>query len=51
MDKLLAVDTDLWKQEIAEMRRYYTEDIAAKGGRVPEALLAQLDKIEARLNA
>ncbi len=50
MDKLLAVDTDLWKQEIAEMRRYYTEDIAAKGGRVPEALLAQLDKIEARLN-
>jgi phosphoenolpyruvate carboxykinase (GTP) len=51
MEKLLAVDTDLWKQEIAEMRRYYTEDIAAKGGRVPEALLAQLDKIEARLNA
>ncbi len=50
MDKLLAVDTDLWKQEIAEMRRYYTEDIAAKGGRVPEALLEQLDKIEARLN-
>ena len=51
MEKLLAVDTDLWKKEIAEMRRYYTEDIAAKGGRVPEALLAQLDKIEARLNA
>ena len=50
MDKLLAVDTDLWKQEIAEMRRYYAEDIAAKGGRVPEALIEQLDKIEARLN-
>jgi len=50
MDKLLAVDTDLWKQEIAEMRRYYTEDIAAKGGRVPEALYEQLNKIEARLN-
>ncbi len=51
MEKLLAVDKDLWVKEIAEMRRYYTEDIAAKGGRVPEALLAQLDKIEARLNA
>ncbi len=50
MDKLLAVDTDLWKKEIAEMRRYYTEDISAKGGRVPEALMAELDKIEARLN-
>ncbi|MBR6618459.1 MAG: phosphoenolpyruvate carboxykinase (GTP) [Oscillospiraceae bacterium] len=50
MDKLLAVDTDLWKKEIAEMRRYYDEDIAAKGGRVPEALYEQLNKIEARLN-
>ncbi len=50
MEKLLAVDTDLWKKEIAEMRRYYTEDIAAKGGRVPEALVEQLDKLEARLN-
>ncbi len=50
MEKLLAVDTDLWKQEIAEMRRYYDEDIAAKGGRVPEALYEQLNKIEARLN-
>ncbi len=50
MDKLLAVDTDLWKKEIAEMRRYYDGDIAAKGGRVPEALYEQLNKIEARLN-
>ena len=50
MDKLLAVDIDLWKKEIAEMRRYYDEDIAAKGGRVPDALRAQLDKIEANLN-
>ncbi len=49
MDKLLAVDKDLWKKEIAEMRRYYDEDIAAKGGHVPAALYAQLDKIEARL--
>ncbi len=50
MDKLLDVDIDLWKKEIAEMRRYYDEDIAAKGGRVPDALRAQLDKIEANLN-
>ncbi|MBQ8927145.1 MAG: phosphoenolpyruvate carboxykinase (GTP) [Oscillospiraceae bacterium] len=50
MDKLLEVDTDLWKKEIAEMRRYYDEDIAAKGGRVPQALRDVLDKIEANLN-
>ena len=50
MDKLLAVDKELWTKEIAEMRRYYNDDIAAKGGNVPEALYAELDKIEARLN-
>ena len=50
MDKLLDVDKDLWKKEIAEMRRYYDEDIAAKGGRVPQALRDVLDKIEANLN-
>lgn len=50
MDKLLDVDADLWKKEIAEMRRYYDEDIAAKGGRVPQALRDVLDKIEANLN-
>ena len=50
MDKLLKVDVDLWKKEIAEMRRYYTEDIAAKGGHIPQALYDQLDKIEANLN-
>ncbi len=49
-DKLLAVDIDLWKKEIAEMRRYYDEDIKAKGGKIPQALYDQLDKIEARLN-
>ena len=31
------------------MRRYYTEDISAKGGRVPEALMGELDKIEKKL--
>ena len=49
MDKLLNVDTDLWKKEIAEMRRYYNDDIAAKGGNVPKELYAQLENIEKRL--
>ncbi|MGN0686519.1 MAG: phosphoenolpyruvate carboxykinase (GTP) [Oscillospiraceae bacterium] len=49
-DKLLAVDTDLWKKEIAEMRRYYKDDIAANGGKIPAELWAELDKLEARLN-
>ncbi len=50
MDKLLDVDKELWTKEIAEMRRYYKEDIADKGGKVPAALEAQLDALEARLN-
>ena len=49
MDKLLAVDKDLWTKEIAEMRRYYKEDIADKGGKAPEALIKELDKLEERL--
>jgi len=47
---LVDVDKDLWKKEIAEMRRYYNEDIKAKGGNIPQALYDELDKIEARLN-
>ncbi len=47
---LLSVDVDLWKKEIAEMRRYYNEDIKAKGGNVPQKLYDELDMIEARLN-
>jgi len=50
LDELLKVDTDLWKKEIAEMRRYYNDDIAAKGGKIPAALYGVLDKIEANLN-
>ena len=50
MDKLLYIDKDLWLKEIAEMRRYYKEDISDKGGHIPSALTAQLDKLEARLN-
>ncbi len=49
MEQLVAVDKDLWKKEIAEMRRYYDEDIAAKGGKIPQALYDVLDKIEANL--
>ena len=51
MDKLLAVDPELWKKEIAEMRRYYDEDIEAKacGHKVPAELREQLNKIEAAL--
>jgi len=50
MDKLLDVDNDLWKKEIAGMRAYYDE-LAEGGARVPQALRDTLDKIEARLNA
>ncbi|MBQ9375102.1 MAG: phosphoenolpyruvate carboxykinase (GTP) [Ruminococcus sp.] len=50
LDKLLAVDKDLWKDEIAEMRRYYKEDLADKGARIPDALIKELDKLEERLN-
>ncbi len=50
MKELLAVDKELWKKEIVEMRRYYNDDIAAKGGKIPQALYGVLDKIEANLN-
>ncbi len=49
MDKLLAVDNELWTKEIAEMRRYYNDDIAANGGKIPAELYEVLDKIEANL--
>jgi phosphoenolpyruvate carboxykinase (GTP) len=48
--KLLEVDKELWKEEIAQMRNYYDNDIKAKGGHIPDALYAQLDKLEANLN-
>jgi phosphoenolpyruvate carboxykinase (GTP) len=47
---LLTVDKEEWKKEIAEMRRYYDEDIKAKGGNIPQALYDELDVIEANLN-
>ena len=39
-----------WADEIKEMRRYYDEDIAAKGGKIPAALYGELDKLEKRFN-
>ena len=48
-DKLLAVDVDLWKKEIAGMREYYA-DLTKGGAHIPQALYDQLDKIEDRLN-
>ncbi|MBQ9808812.1 MAG: phosphoenolpyruvate carboxykinase (GTP), partial [Ruminococcus sp.] len=50
LQKLLTVDKEEWKKEIAEMRRYYDEDIKAKGGNIPQALYDELDVIEANLN-
>ncbi len=49
LQALLTVNKDEWKKEIAEMRRYYNEDIKAKGGNIPQALYDELDMIEARL--
>ena len=49
-EKLFAVDADLWTKEIAEMRRYYNDDIAANGGKIPAELWDELDKLEARFN-
>ena len=47
---LLEVDKDLWKKEFAQMRDYYDNEIKANGGNIPDALYAQLDKLEANLN-
>ena len=49
MNALLDVDKELWKDEVAEMRRYYNDDIAAKGGNIPVVLYKELDELEARL--
>ena len=34
---------------IRDRRRYYDEDIKAKGGNIPAALYEQLDKLEDRI--
>ena len=46
MDKLLEVDVDLWKKEVAQMREFYKDF----GDKLPKALVAELDALEDRLN-
>ncbi len=46
LDKLLEVNTDLWKKEVAEMREFYKQF----GEKLPKALIAELDGLEQRLN-
>ena len=48
VEKLLSVDKDLWKKEVAQMREYYKE-LSEGGAHIPQALYDVLDKIDARL--
>jgi len=50
LDILLSVNKADWEKEIAEMRRYYNDDIKAKGGNIPQALYDELDTIEKNFN-
>ena len=45
LDKLLAVDKDLWKAEVADLREFYKQF----GDRLPAEITKQLDNLEARL--
>ncbi len=45
LDKLLAVDTDLWKDEVADLREFYKQF----GDKLPAEITAQLDALENRL--
>ena len=45
MDKLLAVDKELWKKDVADMREFYKQF----GDKLPEELSKELDKLEERL--
>ena len=45
MDKLLAVDKDLWIKEVAEMREFYKQF----GDKLPDGLKQELADLEARL--
>ncbi len=45
MEKLLAVDKTLWKNDVADMREFYKQF----GDRLPKALSEELDKLDARL--
>ncbi len=46
LDELLAVDKDLWKAEVADIREFYKQF----GDRLPQAMADQLNNLEARLN-
>ena len=46
LDELLAVDKDLWKAEVADIREFYKQF----GDRLPKAMADQLNNLEARLN-
>ncbi len=46
LKKLLAVDKDLWKDEVAELREFYKQF----GDKLPAEITAQLDALESRLN-
>ena len=46
LDMLLAVDKNLWKDEVAELREFY----AKFGDRLPKAIADQLNNLEARLS-
>jgi phosphoenolpyruvate carboxykinase (GTP) len=46
LGQLLAVDNDLWRHEVPQIRDHY----AAIGDRVPAELHQQLDALEARLS-
>mmetsp|Transcript_143419 Transcript_143419/g.202773 ORF Transcript_143419/g.202773 Transcript_143419/m.202773 type:complete len:652 (+) Transcript_143419:173-2128(+) len=50
LEKLLTVDPEKWEAEAAEIRRYFTETLM-KGDNtpMPEALMAQLGQLEARI--
>ncbi len=46
LDMLLAVDKNLWKAEVADLREFYKQF----GDRLPAEIKNQLDSLEARLN-
>ena len=46
LDKLLAVDKDLWKDEVKDLREFYKQF----GDRLPSAIAAELDALDERLS-
>ncbi len=46
LDKLLAVDKDLWKEEVKDLREFYKQF----GEKLPSEITAELDALDNRLN-